>query len=311
MRFQRLDLNLLVALEVLLSERNVTVASERLHLSQSGMSGALSRLREFFEDELLINRGGRMVLTPRAEELLEPVRAVLMQIKSTITTRPNFQPEESERKFVIMASDYTLTVALAGALEKIVAVAPDLTFEFVPPDERTVERLQRGEADLWITLEQYVSPEYPSELLFEDDYVVVAWKGNTAIKDRISRAQYFDLGHVSSRSGNVRLPTFEAWFLETQPQHRRVEVVAPSFTTAPLLLVGTNRIATMHRRLAQVWARSLPLTIYETPIEIPTIRQVVQWNSSCSSDVGLRWLIDQFRVHMNPLAAAELVHAAE
>src|SRR5687767_5141559 len=106
MRFERLDLNLLVALDVLIEERSVSVAANRLFLSQPALSGALNRLREYFNDELLVQSGRQMILTPKAEELRAPVREALMFIRSRITTPSDFDPATAQRKFILVASDY-------------------------------------------------------------------------------------------------------------------------------------------------------------------------------------------------------------
>ncbi|PXA88840.1 transcriptional regulator [Caulobacter sp. D4A] len=297
MRFERLDLNLLVALDALLDERNVSAAAERLCLSQSAMSGALGRLRDFFGDELLVNTGRKMVLTPRGEALAEPVRGVLLQIKSTITTKPSFDPATSDRKFTVTASDYALAVMLSGALQAISQQAPDITVELVQLDDRPGEHLERREIDLLITLDHALSENHPKSRFFEDDYVVVAWSGNTEIKEKLDRTLYFGLGHVSVQFGKARLPAFEEYFLQTQQVRRRIEIVAPSFTAVPGLVVGTNRIATVQRRLAEQAAKHLPLVIHESPVDIPPIRQSIQWHRSSSQDLALRWLIEQLKRH--------------
>src|SRR5262245_4933192 len=112
MRFNRLDLNLLVALDALLAEQNITRAAERLHLSQSAVSGALARLREHFQDELLVQVGRRMTRTPLAESLAQPVREILAQVQATVERRPGFDPSTSDRQFSIMVSDYVTTVLM-------------------------------------------------------------------------------------------------------------------------------------------------------------------------------------------------------
>ncbi|MGD4540209.1 LysR family transcriptional regulator, partial [Xanthomonas citri pv. citri] len=106
MRFERLDLNLLVALDVLIAERSVSAAAKRLHLSQPAVSGALNRLREFFRDDLLVQVGRQMVLTPKADELADPVRDALLLIRTRITQPAGFDPATAEREFTIVASDY-------------------------------------------------------------------------------------------------------------------------------------------------------------------------------------------------------------
>src|SRR5690606_27984379 len=104
MRFHGLDLNLLVVLDVLLAEQNITRAGERLHLSQPATSAALSRLRNYFEDDLLVQIGRKMVRTPMAETLAQPIRDLLIQMRSTLENRTQFQPELASRNFTLMAS---------------------------------------------------------------------------------------------------------------------------------------------------------------------------------------------------------------
>ena len=116
MRFKKLDLNLLVALDALLTEKNVTRAGERVFLSQSTMSNALSRLRQYFDDDLLVQVGGRMELTPRAALLHDAVRDVLVRIDTTIAAKPAFDPTESEREFTLFVSDYSMEVLIPGML---------------------------------------------------------------------------------------------------------------------------------------------------------------------------------------------------
>ena len=116
MRFKKLDLNLLVALDALLTEKNVTRAGERVFLSQSTMSNALARLRQYFDDELLVQVGGRMELTPRAVMLHDAVRDVLVRIDTTIAAKPAFDPTESDREVTLFVSDYSMEVLIPGAL---------------------------------------------------------------------------------------------------------------------------------------------------------------------------------------------------
>jgi LysR family nod box-dependent transcriptional activator len=302
MRFGRLDLNLLVALDALLTEQNVSVAADRVCIGQSAMSGALNRLREYFDDELLVIKGRRMVLTPRAESLVEPVRNVLLQIKTTITTKPTFDPATCDREISLLASDYTISVLLSESIAEITKLAPDMRFTLSLLGDHPAERLERGEVDLLITLDHAVSPSHPCEPLFEDDYVVVACADNTALGDRIDQTTYFDLGHVSVLFGKTKMPAFEEWFLQTLKAKRRVEVLAPSFSAVPDLIVGTNRIATMHRRLAVKAARHAALKILPVPIDIPDIREVVQWHRSNSDDAALRWVVDQIHSHADASA---------
>lgn len=293
MRFQRLDLNLLVALDALLTEKSVSVAADRICLSQSATSSALGRLRDYFGDDLLVMKGRKMVLTERGEELVEPVRNVLHMIRTTIADTPEFDPAESDRTITIMASDYTTEVLLTQALQDIAAQAPDMSFVIRPMSENPPQSLDRGGIDLLITIDVALDSEHPSAMLFEDDYVVVGWDQNPLIADGIDADTYFKMGHITTGFAGSRIPSFEEWFLRNHAMKRRIEVMAPSFMSVPFLLIGTNRIATVHKRLARRLARQLPLRIMPTPFDIPPIRQAVQWHRANSSDECLGWVVQQ------------------
>jgi LysR family transcriptional regulator, nod-box dependent transcriptional activator len=295
LRFQRLDLNLLVALDVLLEERSVSLAADRLCLSQSATSSALGRLREYFVDDLMVLKGRQMILTPRAEELIEPVRSVLEQIRTTIAVAPEFDPATCDRQIRIMASDYSTEVLLTLALVQLETIAPLMRFEIIGMASAPVESLERGMIDLLLTVDFALSSDHPSEILFHDDYVVVGDRDNAAMHGDITRERYFELGHVTTRFGKARIPAFDDWFLRRQKQSRRIEVIAPTFLSLPGLLIGTNRIATMHRKLAVRLCSYLPLTMREVPFEIPPIREGVQWHLASRNDFAVQWTIGQLR----------------
>lgn len=293
MRFDRLDLNLLVALDALLAERSVSLAADRICLSQSATSSALGRLREYFADDLLVQKGRQMVLTARAEGLVEPVRAVLEQIRSTIAVPPPFDPAISDRSIRIMASDYITEVLLASAMTDLQREAPGMRFEIQSLTEVLLESLERGAVDLLITIDYAISADHPSQILFEDDYVVVGWNGNPAMAGPMTKELYFELGHVTARFGRARVSAFEDWFVRRQKRQRRIEIVTHSFLSMPGLVIGSNRIATMHRRLATRMADYLPLTLREVPMDIPPIRESIQWHISTNNDPAIRWVVER------------------
>jgi len=296
MRFQRLDLNLLAALDVLLAEKSVSLAADRLCLSQSATSSALGRLRDYFGDELLVVKGRSMVLTARAEELIEPVRAVLEQIRTTIAIAPEFDPTTADRQVRIMASDYSTQVLLAGALAMLEGEAPHLRFEIQPMGDNPGEALERGQIDLLLTIDYAISADHPSQLLFEDDYVVVGDAANPALQGEMTREKYFALGHVTARFGKSRTPAFDDWFVRRQKTQRRVEVIAPTFLSQTALVLGTKRIATMHRRLAMQMVGATDLIMREVPFDIPPIREAIQWHISNNNDRALRWVVERLSV---------------
>jgi LysR family nod box-dependent transcriptional activator len=291
MRFNGLDLNLLVALNALLTERSINRAAERIFLSQSAMSNALARLREYFDDELLVPMGRQMVFTPRAESLVEPVCEVLMRIESTIATRPKFEPATESRQFTLLVSDYTTTVLIPSLIQHLYREAPGVQLKLLAQQERPVSLIERGDADLLIIPQQYASEDHPSQPVFEEGFVCVTWEGNTTICDQLTIDDYLAAGHVATQLGvGARIPAFDGWFLEHQGIKRRVEVSAPTFSALPSLVVGTNRIATVHRRAAERERNHLPIRIWEVPIDIPRFVEVLQWHKQRSNDVALNWL---------------------
>jgi len=290
MRFQRLDLNLLVALDALLTERNVSQAADRINLTQSATSNALSRLREYFEDELLVLKGRQMILTPRAEALAGPVRSVLAEIRDTIATPPAFEPEKCDRVIRIMASDYTIETLIGPTLTEISREAPSLRFVILPIQDEVNEALDRGVVDLILSVDIVLSRDHPMRLITEDEFVVVACANNTKLTNReIDCELFFALGHIA-----VEFP--RAQHLDDFRHNgvaRRIDIVAPHFMAIPSLVLGSDRIAMMQRRLAQRAALRAPLRIMRPPFDTPPIRQAAQWHRSSDKDPALRWVVDR------------------
>ncbi len=291
MDFSGLDLNLLVALDALFAEKSVSRAGERLHLSQSATSGALARLRETFQDPLLMQVGRKMTLTPLAEELVRPVRDFLLKAETILNSSPAFDPATSTRKFRLMMSDYVQTVVMTEAMPVLQKLAPAISLELWPTIDGGSEPLERGEIDLAIFPTRYLAPEHPSERLFGDQFTCLVWSGNRIVKHHVSLETYLSLGHIVVRFGRIQqLPSFDEWFVERYGHERRVEVVTTAFNLVPQLLVGTQRIATLHRRLATFYQPYLPLRLVTPPVEIPRIEESMQWHRSRDRDPGTVWL---------------------
>ena len=295
MRYRRLDLNLLVALDALLAERSVTRAAARLNISQPAMSGVLARLRDFFGDPLVVQVGRQMELTPLAQSVAAPVQDIILRIDSMIATEPAFEPRASKRHFSITVSDYVLRVFLLDVLQRLYREAPGVTFEFRQSSGRARDALESGEVDFVIAPEIDVLPEHPHMTLFEDTYTVIAWSGSSVVGDTLSFDQYMGLGHVIFRSEEQGNPWLERWFVRQYGDARRIEVAAASFSLLPHVLVGTDRIATIQTRLARKYVRTLPLKLIEPPVELPKLVETLQWNIHRDPDPAGRWLRDKMK----------------
>jgi len=291
----RFDLNLLVTLDALLTEKNVTHAGRRMNLSQPAMSGALARLRTLFKDDLLVPVGRRMVLTPLAEDLMQPVRNVLLQIQATIADKPQFDPSTSNRHFSIAVSDYVTSVLMVDFLCKSKTTSPGITFELRRRGRRAIDDLECGKLDLLITPEVYGSDLHPQEPLFEDTHSCIAWNKNRKVGTTISLDHYLQLGHVFVHGEEVGALNYDERVLRSLNHKRRVEVLVSDFDLVPELIVGTDRIATVATRLAQKYARVLPIKLLPVPIDIPPIVEVLQWHRAHDHDPAHLWLRGELR----------------
>jgi DNA-binding transcriptional LysR family regulator len=289
-RFHKLDLNLLVALDALLTHRHVTRAAERLCLSQSAMSGSLARLRTHFKDELIVQIGRKMVLTPLGESLAKPLRDLLAQTESLINSVPRFDPASSDRTFVIIMSDYAAQVLMVRMLQSVAREAPNVKVTIDRLTEENVENFRRGEHELLLIPEQDCVDVCERDHIFDDDYVCVVWSGNMNVGRTVTTEQYLSMPHVVAQFPHGRLNTHDEQHLQRLGLKRNVAVRTPTFTLVPMFVIGTDRIATVHSRLALQCAQYLPLKILPSPIQFPLLREVLQWQPHLGTDPALFWL---------------------
>jgi LysR family transcriptional regulator, nod-box dependent transcriptional activator len=300
MDFKNFEVGLLVALDALLSEKSVTRAGERLHLSQPATSIILARLRRYFGNDLLVPTGRRMVLTPLAESLVQPVRNCLLQIQHTVASKAEFDPAVSSRRFRLAVSDYVTAILISQTLQAVARQAPGITFEIFRLDENIEQRLEKGEVDFIIRPVVHAMPIHPKEPLFEDNHTCVVWNKNSLIGKNLTRKQFFGLGHVSVHFGHASA-IFEDWFATRYGEIRKIEVVAQDFEVACRLVVGTNRIATVMSRMARLCSMHLPLRLIPPPFAIPTVTHCLQWHRYQDQDPGSIWLRSLLRQVANKL----------
>lgn len=304
MRFKKLDLNLVVVLDALLAERSVTKAGLRLHASQTTVSDALGRLRQYFNDDLLIQVGRKMVPTPLGESLIKPARTMLLQAEAMVNTKPSFDPGAAVRNFTLMMSDYVNTVLISKVAPALSRIAPNITLEILPHSSTPWESLERGETDFLIMPQNYLSADHPSAALFDDKFCCIVWKNNELVGDTISQDQFMKMGHVITRFGHNRTPGVDEWFFRRFGNLRRIEMVTMGFHGVPQAVVGTNRIATIQRTLADYYAELLPIKILEHSFELPAISEGLQWNRFSDSDPGMTWMREMLAEHSSTIHSA-------
>lgn len=289
MRFNRLDLNLLVVLDALLRERSVTRAARELHLSQPAMSAALARLRTYFNDDILVSQGKRMIPTSHAQNLAPLVAQALADIEMRIMGAAVFDPLTSQRRFHLCASDYVSVVLLQPLLAALEKSAPGVSIQISAPTPEAVQQLEHGDVDFVLTPEQFMSKEHPRQFLFEERHVVVGCKNNPVFKRELTTEQFFEQGQVIMCLGHA--PGFAERELGELNRRRHVEMVCASFLAVPWMLPGTRRVAMMHERLARIMVKKLPLAMAPLPFEFPIMREMVQYHSARVEDSGMQWLL--------------------
>lgn len=289
MRFQNLDLNLLSALDKLLRLKSVSQAADEMAITQSAMSNALNRLRQYFDDPLLVQVGRRMMLTPRAEGLAAPVRDILVRIEAAVATPPGFDPASSTRTVTLMVSDYSLSTVVPPFVRRVAARAPGMRLMIRPQRTFPGVQLEQGDTDLLISPRPYASADHPCEPLLSDEFVCVMDSDNPAADD-LTLERFTALDHVAMEPP-VAGESYAARLLREAGISVNVAVTTFSFVSMPDLVRGTPRIALVQSRLARRMLREAPgLVIAPVPMPMAPLEQVLQWHTMRGSDPGIQWL---------------------
>lgn len=295
MRYKGFDLNLLVALDILIEERSVSRAAEKMNMSQPAMSAALGRLRGYFDDPILGAHGKRMIPTAHALTLQPMLREVLTSLEGLLAVSAMFDPASSQRHFRIGASDYLATIVFNDFIARLQKAAPGVTLEIIPPFDGQMAMLDQGTLDILLTPEEYCSPDHPTEHLFDESYVVLGCENNPLFDRPLTEQGFFGTGHVVVEIGRTNRTSFAETNLRTFGTRRRVEVIVASFLLAPDLVINTNRLTVMHKRMAIAFSQRMPVKYAPMPFAFPLMREMLQFNRTREADTGLRWMIDEIK----------------
>ena len=286
----RLDLNLLVALDALLTERSVSRAAIRLHLSQPTLSASLARLRTHFGDPLLARRGNSYDLTPLAARLADQVPTVLEGARRIFETEPVWDPRESTREFSIYMSDYGMATIAPIVARLSREVAPDIRFRFLLHNPAIVddatERLRSVDG---IVLPHGFLSNLPYTDLWRDDWVVVASIDNPAARDGLS---FDDLANASWAFTYQTRTAFTSASRQLQQLglEPRLEVVVESFLAVSQFVVGTDRLAMVQRGVARLIERFEGVILLEPPFEATPLSNALWWHPTYRDDPAHAWM---------------------
>jgi len=292
MNLSGLDLNLLVALDALLSERSVTRAAQRVGLSQPGMSNALGRLRRLLNDPLLVRQGATLVPTARAEALVAPVHEALELIRGALDAPLRFDPATDRRSFRLSCSDYSVLMLIGPLVRALAAEAPAVVVEVVPRLADAPRALANGDVDLVIEPPEIMGDADLESLRLWDDYwACCVWEGNTHVGKRMTLERYTALGHLIYSMGGagqpIALPDLHLGRLGIP---RRIEVSVESFLLAPFLLQGTDLVTLIPKRAEAFLRRIGDIRVLESPIDLPGLVETLWWHSRSTTDPAHTWL---------------------
>jgi LysR family transcriptional regulator, transcriptional activator of nodD3 and syrA len=283
-----IDLNLLVVLRALLSERHVTRAAARVGLSQSATSHALSRLRELYGDALLVRSGRTLTLTPRAARLLPALERGLGDLETSLAAEPEFDPSSARRTFTIGMADYMQALIVGPLLRQLATRAPgiDLTVVVFPNLRELVES---GAIDLALGISGPELRPWRQEPLFEEGFVCMVRRDHPRIKKAPSLEKYLAQRHV------VVAPTgtagsFVDTLLAARGLERRIALRVTNFLIAPVVVCETDLINTMPTRLARQLAKTYPLRLFPAPLELAPFEHCMFWHPRLEQDPAQRWL---------------------
>jgi len=284
----RVDLNLLVALDALLTERSVTRAAARVGLGQPAMSHNLARLRALFGDELLTRGPEGMRPTPRALALLDPVRIALAQIATLVSQDEAFDPQTAERLFRIWLPDSAEVLLGPALLAHFCIAAPGVRLRLYST-AGLFDELDADRVDLGVGALPEGRTHHKRRLLTTDTYLCMFNAERVGLAAPISLDDYVGLPHVltSLRKGEQGVVD-EA--LAKLGLRRTVALTTPRFVAVPFVVAGAPVVTTMHARLARFFAAQLGLSLSPAPVELPEVSFSLVWHASYDHDPAHRWL---------------------
>ena len=288
MNLSSLDLNLLVALDALLLEANVSRAAMRIHLSQPATSHALQRLRDLIGDPLLVRVGARMELTPRAQALRGPLAQALDQVRGLFVP-DDFDAARSERQFRLMMPDLAVELLMPPLMEKITQVAPNLRIDVVPwrgPAIFTAEFART--IDMVISIGNAFRG-FHRQLLYTDRDALAVRRGHPIAAKLSRRAAFLEARHVAVIIRGQNEDLIDSW-LRGKGIERRIALVVSGYIEALHVAARTDLVAFVPRRLIGALSKQLSLVTMTPPLDPGIDEQYMFYPTRAQMDPGSIWL---------------------
>jgi len=309
---RNLDLYALECLDMLMRERSVSRAAERMGISQSSMSEALARLRERLGDPVLVRTRDGMVPTERAQSLLPQVRSAIDQLRGLLDHDRGFDPAQAVERFRLTTSDYAQLLLMPTLTRQLQAEAPRCSVDVLPVNLRDVERaLEAGDVDLAIAYYPDPPPGLRRGPLLADRYVCVARRGHPQVAQAMTPEAFAALPHAAvSPSGLSYFSNVVDSALATLRLSRRIVVSCPHFLLASHLVSQSDLVLALPRRAAMSLAAYFPLQTVEIPLPLRPVDVAMYWHERCHHSAAQQWLRGQVRRILGDSEALAALNAA-
>jgi LysR family transcriptional regulator, nod-box dependent transcriptional activator len=292
------NLNFIPVLRELLRTQSVGKTANAVGLSPSGVSAALARLRETFEDELLVPVGRKLQLTQKGLALIEQTERVCADME--LLLRPSrFEACAADNTFVVATADYVSFLLAPRVADLLSRDAPKVTVRFIdiPPDYR--EGLGRGDLDFVVVSSgpaKDLAPWTASTVFLSDDMVVIASRRHRGFKKTLSRAIYESSPHVAFQMlARSRPADYESVTLSALGIKQKNRVTVQQFLALPAIVQNTNCLALVQRRLADAFRKSYEIDVFAPPFEMPPLVLTAHWRRVTEADPASIWFRDLMR----------------
>jgi len=301
-----IDLNLLVAFDALMAERNVTRAGARIGRTQPAMSAALSRLRLLLRDELFVRGPKGLQPTPRALDLAEPISHALGHIQKTLEFRQEFDASASTATLTLGVSEHPSYVVLPRLVSALREEAPGITLrlrEFTPRDS-AITMLDAGEIDVAIGVPPTENARILTRPLFEERFVCILRRDHPAATKRLSLKRFLELSHLLVSPENDLFGHVDAE-LARSGLKRRLGLTLPQMYVAPILIARSDLIATLMAGVVEASGHTNELAILNPPVSLASIPFVMSWHRRNDAHPAQRWFRDFITAHRPPSTTAQ------
>ena len=300
MNLERVDLNLLIYLDVLLRERNVTRAAEQLGVTQPAMSNILRRLRGLFNDPLLIRSSEGMAPTERALELQPRIREVLADLQQILEPRTEFKPFSSARVFRIMTSDYAEATLMPRLIKALRSEAPHVVLDVLTPSDVSFRDMEQGRVDLAINRFNEIPQSFHQVLVWRDSFSCLL-STKSEFLESFNLKQYLKAQHIwVSKTGmgvgfgiDPDKSNGLGWIdqaLDRLGQKRKISIFTRHYQTPALIATNADLIATLPTRIARLQRDNPLLVIKDPPFYIPEFELKMAWCPLLHHHPAHRWL---------------------